>query len=72
MIGLNPNKFAMQSDASDIGHPKLVDARQFHSARQVDVDLQMVMGVRRHHEGPRLHRQQVVLAHNPRHALVVH
>jgi hypothetical protein len=32
----------------------------------------MVMGVRCHHEGPRLHRQQVVLAHNPRCALVIH
>ena len=62
----------MQPDVSDVGHPQLVDARQLHPAGQVEIDLQLVIGIRRHDEGPRLHRQQVVLAHDPRHALVVH
>jgi len=62
----------MQPDVSDVGHPKLVYAGQLHPARQVETDLQLMIGIRGNHERFRLHRQQVVFAHQPRHPLVIH
>ena len=66
------DELALQPDVGDVGHPKLVDAGQLHPAGQIQIDLQLVIRVRGDHERLRLHRQQVVLAHQPRHALVVH
>ncbi len=66
------DKLALQPDVGDVGHPKLIDPGQLHPAGQIQIDLQLVIGIRGHHEGSRLHRQQVVLAHDPRHSLVVH
>ena len=33
---------------------------------------QLVIGIRGHHECPRLHGQQVVFAYDPQHTLVIH
>ena len=45
---------------------------ELHAPGQIEIDLQLVIGIRGDHERPRLHGQQVVLAHEPRHPLVVH
>jgi hypothetical protein len=63
---------AMQPNVSDVSHPKLVDASQFHPTGQVEIHLQVVIGIRGDPERPWLHGQQVVLTHQPRNAFMVH
>ena len=66
------NELCLQPNVSDVGHPELIDAGQLHPAGEIQIDLQLMLGIRGDHEGPRLHRQQVVFPHQPRHAFVVH
>jgi len=50
------DKLTTQSDVGDVGHPKLIDPGQLHSASQIQVNLQLVLRIRGDHEGTRLHR----------------
>ena len=65
------NKLRLQPNVSDISHPELIDAGQLHPTGQIQIDLQLMIGIRGDHERPRLHGQQVVFPHQPRHSLVV-
>jgi hypothetical protein len=51
------DKLTMQSDVGDVGHPKLIDPGQLHSASQIQINLQLVLRIRGDHEGTRLHRK---------------
>ena len=48
---------------------RLREAGQLHATGQVQIDLELVIGIRRHHEGPRLHGQQVIFPYDPQHIL---
>src|ERR1039458_9137520 len=66
------DELSLQPDVSDIGHPELIDSGQLHAPRQIQIDLQRVLGIRGRYELPRLHRQQVILPHDSRYPLVVY
>ncbi len=51
---------------------KRADSCQLHPARQIEINLQFMIRVGCHHKRSWLHRQQVVLPHDPRHPLVIH
>src|SRR5262249_17024112 len=66
------DKLAMYPDVSEVSHPKLVASGQLHPASEIQIDLQVMIGIRGHDEGQRLYGEQVILAHDPSHALVIH
>jgi hypothetical protein len=66
------NGSSRRPDVSNVGHPKLVDTSQFHPAGQIEIDFQLVIGIRGDDKRPWLHGHQIILAHDPRHSLVVH
>jgi hypothetical protein len=60
----------MQPDISDVGHPKLIETGQLHPAGQVQIDLEIMIGISGYNERFWLHRQEIVLAYQPCHAFV--
>jgi hypothetical protein len=66
------DKLLLQTDIGDVRYSELIHPRQFHSTGQIQIDLELVIGIRGHHERPRLHTQQVVLPHDPQHTLVIY
>ena len=62
-----------QSDVGDVGHPDLIRTGRLQPAHQVRDDRPGVVRARRHrHKRPMPQAQQIVLAHQPPHPLVVH
>ena len=62
-----------QPDVRDVGHPQLVGGRRHQPAGQVRVDLPAMPAVGgRRHERLLAQAQQIVLAQQPQHPLVVH
>jgi hypothetical protein len=47
-----------------LSYPKLIDPCQFHAAGKIQIDLELVIGIRGYHERPRLHGQQIVFAYS--------
>ena len=57
------------TNVRDVSHPELIDAAELRTTRQIQIDLQFVMGIRSDYELSGLYRQQVVLPHEPYYAL---
>jgi len=51
------DKLLLQTDVGDVRYPELIHPRQFHSTGQVQIDLELVIGIRGQHERPRVHSQ---------------
>src|SRR5215470_2251498 len=66
------HELGAQPDVRDVGYPELIDPGQRHPPRQVQIDLQSMIGIRGGHERLGLNRQQVVFPHDPPDAFVVH
>jgi hypothetical protein len=66
------DELSAQANIGDVRHPELIHPRQRQPAREIEIDLELMLRVRGGHKGPRLDRQQVVFAHQARHPLVVH
>src|SRR5882724_9599166 len=45
------NKLRLQANISDIGYPELVDPGQLHAAGEIQINLQLVFGIRGNYEG---------------------
>jgi hypothetical protein len=57
----------VQADVGDVCHSKLIDASQLRAARQVEIDLQLVVRVRGNHKRvARLMREDNLLAIQPK------
>jgi hypothetical protein len=61
----------LQPNVGDVGYPELIDPRQLHPTRQVEIDFQLMIRIRSDHERFRLHPQQVVFSHDARNSFVV-
>ena len=61
-----------QAHVGDVGHPELIDAGELHAGGQVRIHRIAMLGIGGEDEPLLTHRQQVVGAHEPQHALVVH
>jgi hypothetical protein len=60
------NELHFQSDVSDVRHPELIQAGEFHIACQIRIHGTAVIGIRRcHHELPPAQTEQIVFAHDP-------
>ena len=49
-----------RSGAGNVSRPKLIDSRQLHASRQVEIQLQRVIRIGRDDGLGRLHRLQVI------------
>ena len=66
------DELGAQANIGDIRHPELIKASQRQPARKIEIDLKLMLRIRGRHKRPRLDRQQIVFAHETRHAFVVH
>jgi hypothetical protein len=64
-------KLLTQSYVGDIGHPQLVDGSEFHAARQIRIDRQIMTRICSGDKRAAAHAQQVVFTHHPQYALVI-
>src|SRR5215471_5349228 len=65
-------KLGFQTNVGDVGDPEPVNPAQFHLALQVRIYLTVVVGIRGHHELSFPNAQQVILTHDPPHAVRPH
>src|SRR5712671_1537510 len=67
------SELLLQADIGDVRHPQLIEIGRHHPTRQVRHHPPAMAGVGRHrHEGSFPQAQQIVLAHQAQHPLVVH
>jgi hypothetical protein len=74
-IGIEPHRqihtLALQPDGGAGRDPELIDPGQREATGEIQLHLQVLLGIGHDHEGPRLDRQQVVCPHEPPHPFVV-
>jgi hypothetical protein len=66
------NKLAEQANVGDVRYPELIHRRHLHARRQIQIHLEAVRAIRGHHVLAWADGDQIVLAHQPSHALAIH